>query len=429
VLGKTAPFTPTVIRTSAPDALLTMLTGLSATDLAALIETHPELADKLATADPAVVATWWTSMNGPTAGTASDAQLVLITAIPAIIGNLNGVAYWARDRSNHLALDRALERETTKSNGDPEVLRALKSVKNALGKGMNEAPPHQFVAFSMSPDPKAAVSIGSLDAATNVTYIVPGMGTNVAGDMTRFVESARGFRRDQVNQSQFTTDELAVVAWLDYTAPGASDVYGVSHDYLAQAGGKRLARGLNGLSAVHIASGNSSQVSVVGHSYGTNVAAFALTEARADRLVMLGSAGIADSIPSAKALNVPGGEVFATQGHHDAWAPTGQAVSQRQDPTAPSFGAHDFSSESAVDDNGRELHEVTQHGPFAPSDAVGKYSYLDTNTAAMYYAAKATTGQGSEIPVGGTPAERLSLQLQDRVEDLFTRGTPWAVTQ
>ena len=353
VLGNTAPFTPTVIRTTAPDALLSMLTGLSATDLAVLLETHPELADKLATADPNAVATWWTSMNGENPGTPSTEQLTLITGIPAIIGNLNGVAFWARDRANHLALDHALERESTKLNGDPELLRALKSVKNALGKGMNGLPPHQFVAFSMSPDPKAAISIGNLDSATNVSYIVPGMGTNVSGDMGRFVKSAAGLQRVQARESPLAADVLAVVAWLDYSAPGASDVYGVAHDYHAEAGGARLAGALDGLSAVHNASGNSSQVSVIGHSYGTSVAAFALTQARADHLVMLGSAGIANSIPNAQALNVPEGEVFATQGHHDAWAPTGQAVSQSQDPTAPSFGAHDFSSESAVDDEGR----------------------------------------------------------------------------
>ncbi|MFF1634265.1 alpha/beta hydrolase [Leifsonia sp. NPDC058248] len=426
VLGRTAPFTPAVIRTSAPDALLRMLTGLSATDLIVLLQTHPDLADKLTTADPPAVAAWWTAMSGPTPGTPSAEQLALITAIPTIIGNLNGVAYWARDRANHVALDRALERESTKSNGDPEVLRALKSVKNALGKGMNASPPRQFVAFSMSPNFKAAVSVGSLDTAKNATYIIPGMGTNVAGDMTRFVESARGLRRDQVKASRFTTDDLAVVAWLDYEAPDASDVYGVAHDYLAERGGKRLATALNGLSAVHNASGNSSQVSVVGHSYGTNVAAFALTKARADHVVMLGSAGIASSIPNAQALNVPEGEVFATQGRHDAWAPTGQAVSGRQDPTAPTFGAHDFSSEGAVDDEGQALYEVTQHGPFAPRDETGKYSYLDMNTTSMYYTAKATTAQGLEIPVGGTPTERLSLQMQDRVDDLFRTGTPWA---
>jgi hypothetical protein len=426
VLGNTAPFTPAVVRTSAPDALLSMLTGLSATDLATLLETHPDLADKLGTADPDAVATWWTSMNGENPGTPSAEQLALITAIPTIIGNLNGVAYWARDRANHLALDQALERETTKSNSDPEVLRALKSVKNALGKGMNEAPPHQFVAFSMSPDPKAAISIGNLDTATNVTYIVPGMGTNVAGDMRNFVRASRDLRRAQGNESPQSVGGLAVVAWLNYAAPGGSDVYGVAHDFHAEAGGARLAGALNGLSAVHNASGNSSQVSVVGHSYGTTVAAFALTQARADHLVMLGSAGIANSIPNARALNVPDGEVFATQGHHDAWATTGQSVSQRQDPTAPAFGAHDFSSERGVDDQGQPLNEVTQHGPFAPSDAPGKHSYLDNNTTAMYNTAKATMGKGSTMPVGGTPAERLSLQVQDRIDDLFRTGTPWA---
>jgi hypothetical protein len=159
------------------------------------------------------------------------------------------------------------------------------------------------------------------------------------------------------------------------------------------------------------------------------VAALALTQASADHLVMLGSAGIPNTIPNAEALNVPPGEVFASQGHHDAWAATGQAASKRQDPTAPSFGAHDFTSEQSVDDQGRPLHEITQHGPFAPGGASGKYSYFDRNTSALYNTAKATIGLGSDLPVGDTPAERLALQSLDRAIDAMTKGTPWAPQQ
>ncbi len=45
----------------------------------------------------------------------------------------------------------------------------------------------------------------------------------------------------------------------------------------------------------------------------------------------------------------------------------------------------------------------------------GSYSYLDNNTTAQYDTAKATMGQGSQLPVGDTPAERLVLQVEDRL--------------
>jgi pimeloyl-ACP methyl ester carboxylesterase len=231
---------------------------------------------------------------------------------------------------------------------------------------------------------------------------------------------------EQLNVSGTDRRSLAVVAWLDYSPPGEADVYGVAHDYLAEAGSDRLAAALDGLHANRMTSGVPAEVSVVGHSYGTNVATLALTKSRADHLVMLGSAGVSNTIATARDLNVPAGEVFATQGHHDAWATTGQTISGRQDPTAPSFAAHDFSSEKGTDEHGRALDEVTQHGPFAPPAGADKYSYLDSNTTAMHNTAKATTSRGAQIPIGGTPSDRLGLQLQDRVEDLMRKGGPWA---
>jgi pimeloyl-ACP methyl ester carboxylesterase len=204
------------------------------------------------------------------------------------------------------------------------------------------------------------------------------------------------------------------------------DVEGVEHDDLAKAGAVRLSAALGGLKAVHSAYGVSDDVSVVGHSYGTAVAALALTSAHADHLIMLGSAGVPNQIGDAGDLNVPFGEVFATQGHHDEWASTGQAISQRQDPTDLSFGAHTFDSETSFDDRGSKLNGLTQHGPFAPAGSVGKYSYLNTNTTAMSSTVMATMGHGSEIPVGGTPDERFLSQLRDRRNDVVRGLTGWA---
>jgi pimeloyl-ACP methyl ester carboxylesterase len=240
--------------------------------------------------------------------------------------------------------------------------------------------------------------------------------------MNRFVLAARDLREAQSKVAGLP-GEIAVIAWLDYSAPEGTDVAGVSHDYLAKAGAVRLSGALDGLDALHSAYGLEDDVSVVGHSYGTAVATLALTSAHADHLVMLGSAGVPNQIGDAGDLNVPSGEVFATQGHHDEWASTGQVISQRQDPTESSFGAHTFSSETSFDDRGSKLNGLTQHGPFASAGSIGKYSYLDANTTAMDSTVMATMGNGSAIPVGGTPEERFSLQLRDRGNDLVRAVT------
>jgi uncharacterized protein YukE len=426
VLGGTWQFTDATIRTTSPADLLAKLVGLSATDFKVLLTVHPELAAQLAQTDPTVIAAWWKGMDGAIQGVASVGQAALIAGIPGIIGNLNGVAFWARDRANNLFLEQAVADARKDPAGNAKRLEALKAVKLALGRGPLESPPRQLVSLSLDPDPKAAISNGDLDKATNVTYLVPGMGTNVAGNMTSYERAATALFRYQDGLTSADGSALAVVAWLDYTAPGPQDTFGVTHDFLAGAGAKRLAGALDGLKAVHSANGSMADVSVVGHSYGTAVAALALTQTNADHLVMLGSAGIPNTIPNAEALNVPSGEVFASQGHHDAWAAMGQATSNRQDPTGPAFGAHDFSSEQSADDQGRLLHEVTQHGPFAPQGAPGKYSYFDSNTSAMYNTAKASIGLGSGLPLGGTPTDRLAQQSLDRAIDAMTKGTPWA---
>jgi uncharacterized protein YukE len=417
VLGPIWAFTSLKIESTDPAVLLAMMATLSASDLRILLEEHRFLADKLAGAAPEAVAAWWKGMDGRVAGKPSDAQNVLITMIPTVLGNMNGVAFWARDRANHLALDQAIEaakKDPTSYLGKVDALTAL---KKTLGKGMDESPPRQFVAFSVDPDPRAAISVGDLDKATNITYLIPGMGTTVAGDISKFTSVALDIRSAQPGAAG-PSGGIAVVAWLDYSPPGSTDVAGVEHDYLAKAGAARLSAALRGLDAVHSAYGLSDNVSVVGHSYGTAVAALALTSAYADHLVMLGSAGVPNQIGDAGDLNVPAGEVFATQGHHDGWAPTGQFISHRLDPTEASFGAHAFSSETSYDDSGSKLNEVTQHGPFAARGSVDEYGYLDENTTAMHATVMAIAGHGSEIPVGGTPDERFSLQLQDRANGL-----------
>lgn len=78
--------------------VLDALAGADAASLAALLRARPSLAGVLAQAEPAAVAPWWAQLD--------DSQRdALIHAAPAIIGNLGGVAYAARDEANRIWLE------------------------------------------------------------------------------------------------------------------------------------------------------------------------------------------------------------------------------------------------------------------------------------------------------------------------------------
>lgn len=124
----------------------------------------------------------------------------------------------------------------------------------------------------------------------------------------------------------------------------------------------------------------------------------------------MGSAGVATAIHDASALQVPYGEVYASQSTKDGWAPIGQYFSGRTDPTESAFGSHVFSSE-AVGIEGIDYQGVASHGPRGREPQYR--SYLDPNTSAQHYAAMITMGRGSEIPEWGDPDQRDEQKLEN----------------
>ncbi|WNY35509.1 hypothetical protein Q9Q99_00260 [Curtobacterium flaccumfaciens] len=104
----------------------------------------------------------------------------------------------------------------------------------------------------------------------------------------------------------------------------------------------------------------------------------------------------------------------ASQGAKDGWAITGQNLSGRQDPTDPSWGAHDFSAETQGS-GADTLNGITHHGPYDGREGndQGRYSYFDNATTAQYNTAKATMGLGDQIPEAGAPFDRMRQQTKD----------------
>lgn len=410
------------------DALLRDLQKMTPAELEAYAASRPGLLDSLLALGPARVFAWWSAL--------SDTQHDrLVAGLPRVIGNLDGIPPSVRDRVNCAQLKNDLadaekeladaEKARDDTYGNPTLmnralgrigeaerrLNELRALSRAYGDGPHGEPPHQLYAYQPGTYTKAAVSTGILDDATHISVIVPGMSTT-ALDIRDYESAARALRASQSEFGGLAPSQIAVLAWLDYEPPGGTDVWGVSHDHLAEVGGDRLSSTLRGLQTVKAWEPQSSNLSVVAHSYGTNVAAMALSrpDTSAGNVVLLGSAGIANTVPAAATLHVPAGQVFASQGAHDEWAPIGQTLSGRGDPTDPAFGAHVFSSEDIVV-GGDELDGITQHGPFGGKDGV---SYFDNLSSAQYATAKATMGQGDDLPYFGTPTDRLYGRLSGK---------------
>lgn len=378
-----------------------LLDRLSVTDLAVLARTDPDLAAKLTSADPVKVRDWW-------AGLGEGERTVLIQAMPSIIGNLEGVAYSDRDTANRMWLTQQITQieddidagrfgATASSYGGAggyqneaavaemlERLRGLKGIQNAL------APGRQLISLTGGSPPLAAIAIGDMDTAQNVTYAVPGMGSSAEG-MGDWVESARNVSAAQGLMAPGQTH--AVVAWIGYEAPPVGP-FGVLGTDFAREGAPHLGTALRGFEATR----PDAQLNVLAHSYGTTTASIALTEpgVHVDSFVSIGSAGLTPSIDEAS--DVHADQVFAGQANDvwaidpapgDKWAWFGRAFSDHPvNPVGDDFGAKTFGV-----DTGKGGTSVTDHGVSTP-DGTG---YLDPGTESLRNVALATTGRGDEV--------------------------------
>jgi hypothetical protein len=405
--------------------LSSLLNRLSPAQMKTMLDAHPELLERFWDHPPAPekTAAWWKKLDAAQKREWAD-------AVPRLIGNLDGVPPRFRSDANRncLLTDLAEAKKRLKdAQADPglsspvdgirqfalsrlaearKLADTLSRIDVAYGGGPTGNPPHELYVYKPGDRIKVAISTGLLENAEHISLLVPGMGTT-ADDIGRYTNAARDMVQQQARAGGVDPSTVAVLAWLDYDAPGPVDVAGVWTNDRAKAGAERLGNALRGLTAVKDWPANAGGLSVVAHSYGTNVTTLALTQERvsAGHVVLLASAGIAPEVPSAAALHVPRGEVFATEGVRDEWAAKGR-LTGRSDPTNPGFGAHTFTAEATTLD-GIDLKGVTQHGPFANSKQhPDAYSYLDNRTSAQYGTAMATMGRGQDLPVGGTPSDR-----------------------
>ncbi|MEV7873221.1 alpha/beta hydrolase [Microbacterium sp. NPDC089188] len=386
------------VATVTTERVLDVLQSLDARALTALLRVRPDLIARLKQTPPEEVAPWWRRLT-------AEQQNVLIAEASGVIGNLGGVAYAARDRANRIVLAQALEVARHIAPDGSDQVRALEALERASSG-------NTLVSLVLDQPPLAQVAVGDLDTAGHVSVIVPGMGTTVADSVDEYVAAARKLRVAEAQAGSISLDEVSVLAWIGYHPPMPEPIVNaieVVSDERASVGSRSLAYDLGSLTAAHDACQESIALTVIAHSYGTDVAALAIEKVPVDHLVLLGSAGVSDEVTNASELRVPAGEVYASQSTKDGWAPVGQGLSFRADPTSSEFGAHPFSSEGVLVD-GEQTLPVGMHGPFSGQD--GRVSYLDANSAALKSAAMISVGRGSELPERGTPEDRVTWRVE-----------------
>jgi hypothetical protein len=232
----------------------------------------------------------------------------------------------------------------------------------------------QLVGFGVSNGALvAAVALGDLDTASNVTVNVPGAMTTL-DSMGEKVRAANGLLETAWKHRR--SESFAVVSWIGYRAPGVIEV---PRQDRAHAGGANLASFLDGIHDSRSTAPRS--VTVLGHSYGSTTAAEALaqTRYRVDSFVTYGSVGFTDTTRP-EHLNV--GRVYATEGAEDHTARFGRIgrTDPRDLPDVDTFSAeaaaggkpvtgHDMYPDSGV---GYLSRDATSQQTIAKIIATGK---------------------------------------------------------
>ncbi len=400
-----------VLVAPSPDApLVTKLSALTSLPPHKQIEyfrDHPTALIAAMNASPSFVADWWKEFPK------ADRRYVA-TLMPEIFGNLDGIDYRSRDAANRVQLASRLKKAEKEVKEPPSTrtrlnLQALTAIAHTV-EG-HHTPARHLIALSLDSPPLAAVALGDLDHASQITYAIPGMGTYTT-DMQLWTQSAQNIWDTQGKLG--APESRAVIAWIGYVAPPPGPAAALG-DYAAQ-GAPLLVSDIEGIFA---ARHDHPTVSIVAHSYGTTMAADALASKDLGvwSFVMLGSAGVEERIGRASALHVK--HVYAGEAAKDPEARWGRVT--RIDPRAPSFGATVIS----VDGDPRQgLLGVTGHDPILHSawndnplsaawsglDSAKSitafvahfqaYGYLDAGTESLVNAAIATTPHATVSLVG-----------------------------
>ncbi len=254
-------------------------------------------------ATPDAVASWWADLSGP-------ARDELLAVAPSVLGGLDGVPAWARDRANRELLDRALADPLSGGWATARAVEDEIAAEEASGRTV------QLWSFDAD-DHLAALAYGDVDTADDVAVLVPGVGNGV-DDLDDMGDDARSVA--DAARAAAPGAAVAAIAWLGYRPPASVASRQALGEGRAAAGGRALAGDLAGLRAARAADpvhgAAPLRTTVVAHSYGTVVVDRAAEERGvldADALVLLGSPGM-----DGPASDLEADEVFEASSVFDA---------------------------------------------------------------------------------------------------------------
>ena len=291
-------------------------------------------------------AEWWAALP-------PDRRDLLVDVVPGLVGNLEGLPYADRAVANQRQLTTVLGATAARLGTDRERdddaarLAMLQQVLRSVQDRSSGWADRSLVAFDPVLPGRAAVSVGDLDEADDVTVLVPGMLFTVTGQLVDWSETAGHVQQEEATWSQRLDPGdgpgagTAVVAWMGYRTP---DLTNFSTLDLARTGAGQLEDALLGLDAAR--AGAPARVTVVAHSYGSTTSTLTLSSGRVtvDSLVVLGSPG--SVVGRASELAVRHADVYAAAGSFD---PVAGSAFFGADPAVAAFGGVVLHTGGAVD--------------------------------------------------------------------------------
>ena len=204
-------------------------------------------------------------------------------------------------------------------------LSAIRRQTNDFERAKSGLPPAYLLDFDYDKDHQrttAIVSSGNPDTATHVSTLVPGIGTNVRGDLGDYMEINERLRK-QTKHAGINPNNVATISYLGYVAPknDGTNIRQAADIGFADRAAPKLARFEEGLRASAEANNHNFLNTLIGHSYGSTTSGKSMTlvaPGTVDRFIMCGSPG--SGAHSIDAYNIPKKYVYESS------IPEGDAV-------------------------------------------------------------------------------------------------------
>lgn len=196
-------------------------------------------------------------------------------------------------------------------------LSAIRRQTNDTERAKSGLPPAYLLDFDYDKKYQrttAIVASGNPDTATHVSTLVPGIGTNVRGDLGYYMEFNERLKK-QTAYAGIDPNKVATISYLGYVAPKNEgiDLIQATDIRYADRAAPKLARFEEGLRASAEANNHNFVNTLIGHSYGSTTSGKSMTlvaPGTVDRFIMCGSPG--SGVQSIDEYNVPKDHVYVS---------------------------------------------------------------------------------------------------------------------